>query len=85
MIEPIKVWELDAGNPKYHVPKFQTMAEISNEKTIANPAAEPTFMTSSTGSKLMIPNATAPAEVSTPIKFHIPDQTTAIHGLRLWV
>ena len=25
----------------------------------------------------MMPNATAPLEVSTPIKFHMPDQTTA--------
>ncbi len=28
----------------------------------------------------MIPNATAPDEVSTPMKFHMPDQTTATCG-----
>ena len=38
MIEPISVCELEAGNPTYQVPKFQTIAEISSAKTIANPA-----------------------------------------------
>ena len=85
MIEPIKVCELEAGNPRYQVPRFQTMAEINREKTMAKPAAEPTFMTSSTGSKLRMPKATAPVEISTPIKFQMPDQITATHGGRLLV
>ena len=77
---------VEAGNtPNTRCPKFQTMADISNEKTIAKPAAEPTFMTNSTGSRLRIPKATAPVEVNTPIKFHAPYHTTAIHGGRLWV
>jgi hypothetical protein len=42
MIEPIKVCELDAGRPRYQVPKFQMMAAISSAKTIAKPAALPT-------------------------------------------
>ncbi|MOA07855.1 hypothetical protein D3C78_1275810 [compost metagenome] len=36
-IEPIKVWELEAGIPKYQVPRFQAMAAASKEKTMANP------------------------------------------------
>ncbi len=85
MIDPINVCELEAGNPRYQVPRFQVIAEIKSEKTIANPAADPTFITSSTGSRLITPKATAPVEVSTPIKFHRPDQITATHGGRLWV
>ena len=36
-IEPIRVWELEAGIPKYHVPKFQVMAAASSENTMARP------------------------------------------------
>ena len=39
-------------------------------------------MTSSTGSSATMPKATAPEEVSTPIRFHMPDQTTACVGFR---
>ena len=46
---------------------------------------EPTCRISSTGSSEMIPNATAPVEVSTPMKFHIPDHTTAMLGGIEWV
>ena len=42
MIEPIKVWELDAGRPKYQVPRFQMIAAISSANTIAKPALLPT-------------------------------------------
>ena len=58
------------------------MAEISSANTIANPAPEPTFNTSSTGSSASTPNATAPVEVSTPIRFQQPDQTTATIGFK---
>ena len=61
------------------------MAEIKSENTIANPAPEPTLMTSSTGSNARIPKATVPAESSTPMRFHIPDQTTAYVGLSEFV
>ena len=37
------------------------IAEISSAKTIAKPAAEPTFTTSSTGSSATMPKATAAA------------------------
>src|ERR1035438_5517795 len=42
IIEPINVCELEAGRPKYHVPKFQMIAATSKAKTIANPALLPT-------------------------------------------
>jgi len=32
-----------------------------------------------------MPNATAPLESSTPVKFQRPDQMTAIHGLSVLV
>ena len=83
IIEPIKVWELEAGKPRYQVPTFKTIAEISSANTIANPAPEPTFSTNSTGKSATTPKATAPVEVSTPTRFHNPYQTTAIQGLRL--
>jgi hypothetical protein len=44
---------------------------------MAKPAPEPTLITSSTGSSATMPNATAPLDVRTPMRFHIPDQTTA--------
>src|SRR5271154_1858035 len=80
MIEPIRVCELDAGNPKYHVPRFQMIAATNSANTIAKPAWLPTCRISSTGSNDTIPNATAPLETSTPIKFQAPDQTTATCG-----
>ena len=84
-IEPIKVCELEAGSPRYHVPKFQMIDEIKSANTMAKPAPEPTLITSSTGSSATIPKATAPLEVNTPIRFHIPDQTTAWLGFNVWV
>jgi hypothetical protein len=76
-MEPIRVCELEAGKPKYHVPTFQMMAETSSAKTIAKPALEPTFKTNSTGNSETTEKATRPVEVSTPIRFQSPDQTTA--------
>src|SRR6202011_3015339 len=69
MIEPINVWELETGRPKYQVPTFQMIAEINSAKTMANPAPEPTLSTNSTGSNATMPKATAPLELSTPIRF----------------
>ncbi|SVK53832.1 Uncharacterised protein [Acinetobacter baumannii] len=51
MIAPISVWELDAGRPKYQVPRFQMIAANSMEKTMANPCAELTFNNRSVGNK----------------------------------
>ena len=61
------------------------MAEMSREKTIANPAADPMLSTSSTGRRATMPNATRPEDVRTPIKFQIPDQTTAGVALSVFV
>ena len=35
IIEPIKVCELEAGMPKYQVPRFHKIAEINKERAIA--------------------------------------------------
>src|SRR6516165_7253932 len=78
MIEPIKVCELEAGRPRYQVPRFQMMAEINSAKTIANPAELPTCRISATGNREMMPKATAPLDRRTPRKLKLPDQTTAI-------
>ena len=80
MMEPINVCELEAGRPKYQVPRFHMMAATSNAKTMAKPAPLPTCRISSTGSSEMIPKATAPVETTTPRKFQNPDQTTATCG-----
>ena len=61
------------------------MAAISSENTMANPAPELTFRMSSTGSSVMMVNATVPAEVSTPVRLHSPDHTTAMLGSSEWV
>ncbi|MNR66841.1 hypothetical protein D3C85_1905510 [compost metagenome] len=50
-IEPISVCELDAGIPKYQVPRFQVMAAANREKTIARPWPVFTLIRSSTGSR----------------------------------
>ena len=84
-IEPIKVCELDAGRPRYQVPRFQTIEEINSANTMAKPAPDPTLMTNSTGSSATMPKATAPDDVRTPMRFHMPDQTTAWLGFSEWV
>src|ERR1700722_12343548 len=85
IIEPIKVCELEAGNPSHHVPRFQMMAATSSAKTIAKPALLPTCKINSTGNKEMIPKATSPLDAMTPRKFQKPDHTTAICGSKVWV
>ena len=85
MIEPISVCELDAGSPKYQVPTFQMIAAIKRANTMLKPAFEPTCRMSSTGSSDRMPNATAPLESSTLMKFQVPDHTTATCGGSEWV
>src|SRR5580704_12929179 len=80
MMEPMSVWELEDGRPKYHVPKFQMIAAMSRANTIAKPAPLPTCKMSSTGRSETMPNATAPLEIRTPRKLKAPDQTTAKLG-----
>src|SRR5579871_3886524 len=78
MIDPMSVWELDAGRPRYQVPRFQIIAATSSANTIANPPALPTCKISSTGSSDKMPNATAPVDSKTPVKLQSPDHATAI-------
>ena len=55
IIEPISVWELEAGNPSHQVPRFHKMAAISSANTMAKPALLPTCKINSTGSKETMP------------------------------
>jgi hypothetical protein len=73
MIEPISVCDELAGSPSHQVPRFQTIAAISNARI------------SSTGSSDSTLNATAPEETMTPRKLKAPDHTTAACGGRLCV
>ena len=84
-MDPMRVCELEAGRPKYQVPTFQMMAEMRRENTMAKPGAEPTWITNSTGRSAITPKATIPVEVKTPVRFHNPDQMTAIQGFKVWV
>ena len=54
-MDPMSVCELEAGSPRYHVPRFQMIAERSKAKTMAKPEAEPTLSTNSTGSNATMP------------------------------
>ena len=85
MMEPTMVCELEAGSPKYQVPTFQRMAAINRAKTIAKPEPLPTCRINSTGSKVMMVNATKPLEVKTPMKLQKPDHATAKWGSMVWV
>src|SRR6201992_3022726 len=85
IIEPIRVCELEAGNPYHQVLRFQRMAETSSAKTIAKPAPDPTLRINSTGNRETTANATAPEESNTPIRFHMPDHITATWGSSEWV
>src|SRR6266852_8253601 len=85
MIEPISVCELEAGRPRYQVPRFQMMAAISSANTMAKPALEPTCRINSTGSSEMMPKATAPLDTSTPRKLNVPDHSTATWAGSEWV
>src|SRR5580698_9559699 len=80
MMEPMSVWELDAGRPNHQVTKYHKIADTSRAKTIEKPAPRPTCRISSTGRSETTAKATAPEDNNTPIKFQIPDLTTATCG-----
>ena len=84
-IDPMRVCELDEGNPNHHVPRFHTMAAASSANTMAKPAPLPTCRMSSTGKSETMPKATAPDDTRTPMKFHAPDHMTAMFGSSVWV
>lgn len=68
IMAPISVWELDAGNPKYQVPRFQIIAASNMEKTIARPCAEPMLSRRSVGSICTMAYATLRPPSKTPKK-----------------
>jgi hypothetical protein len=84
-IAPINVCELDAGRPKYHVPKFHRIAETRSARTIAIPAPLPLCTRSSAGKSFVMLIATAMPPSATPEKLQIPDQITATCGRSVFV
>ncbi len=76
----MSVCDEEAGRPSHHVPRFQMIAAMSSAKTIAKPALVPTCRMSSTGSREMMPKATAPLDTRTPRKLNAPDHMTATLG-----
>ncbi len=79
-IEPINVCELDAGIPKYQVPRFQVMAAASSENTMARPWPVLTLINNSTGSRWTMAYATPTPPRSTPRKLNTPEKKTARWG-----
>jgi hypothetical protein len=79
-MDPMSVWELEAGRPRYHVPRFQLMADSSSASTIASPADWPLCTRSSTGNSFTIPMATAIPPRNTPRNFRTPERATAYRG-----
>lgn len=53
-IEPMSVCELEAGMPRNQVPRFQAMAAVKSENTMASPRPESTSISNSTGSRCTI-------------------------------
>ena len=70
----------DTGSPRHHVARFQMTAAMSSANTMVKPEPLLTRSTSSTGRMATMVKATAPELVSTPTKFHKPDQITAMCG-----
>ena len=85
MIAPISVCELDAGKPRYQVPRFHRIADRSSASTIARPAPTPLETSSSTGKSCMMPMATAMPPKNTPAKLQRPERTTATCGFNEFV
>lgn len=81
-IEPMRVCELEAGSPIYHVPKFQMIAAISRESTAHMPNARLEFAILSNGRSFMIPIATHVPPTTTPRKLKNAARRTAFFGAR---
>lgn len=83
-IEPISVWELDAGIPMYHVPKFQIIAAMRSESTAHIPKAIPwledSYAILSSGRSFMMPIATPVPPITTPKKLKNAARSTAFFG-----
>ena len=77
MIEPISVCELEAGSPRYQVPRFQAIAPMRSAKTIANPALEPDLQDQFDRQQRDDAVGDGAARGHDPRKLKTPDQTTA--------
>ena len=80
-IEPIRVCELDAGSPMYHVPKFQIIAAIRSERTAQIQNAIPELAILSRGRSFIIPIATQVPQTTTPKKLKNAARRTAFLAL----
>lgn len=81
-IEPMRVCELDAGIPRYHVPKFQMMAAMRSASTAQMPNAIPECAILSSGRSFMMPIATHVPPITTPIKLKNAARSTAFFAER---
>ncbi|MNI98114.1 hypothetical protein D3C73_1568920 [compost metagenome] len=77
IIAPISVWELDAGKPKYQVPRFQIIAANSIENTMARPCDEPMLSSRSVGNICTMAYATLRPPSKTPKKLNTAAMITA--------
>ena len=81
-IEPMRVCELDAGSPIYHVPKFQMIAAIKSDRTTQIPKDIEEFAIFSSGRSFIIPMATPVPPMATQRKLKNAARTTAFRGSR---
>jgi hypothetical protein len=81
-IDPIKVWELEAGSPRYQVPAFHKIAVMRRERTTHIPKALHCFAIISRGRRWIIPIATVIPQSVTQTKFITAASITALLGLR---
>ena len=77
IMAPISVWELDAGRPKYQVPRFQIIAASNMENTMARPCDDPILSSRSVGSICTMAYATLRPPSKTPKKLNTAAMTTA--------
>ncbi len=82
-IDPIKVWELETGNPYHQVPRFQIMPASNKESTITMDRTDELSVSRSTGKRLTMANATAVPPSSTPRKLQTPENKTAGVGRKV--
>ena len=85
MIEPIRVCELEAGRPRYQVPRFQMMAAISSANTMAKPALRADLQDQFDRQQRDDAEGDRARGESTPRKLKKPDHITANSAGSEWV
>lgn len=80
-IEPISVCELDAGSPRYQVPKFQIIAAMRSESTTQTQNTMLELPIFSSGRSFMIHIATPVPPMITPKKLKNAANMTAFFGV----